>query len=82
MVSFAPPGDYMPDSTEIDSALKNVVAAFDRTVQELNKELSVIEEQILELKDHTVELERDCEVINKDRSAIEDVYKRYAGNSD
>ncbi len=65
--------------TDIEKAFATLAEALTVTESEINEEISVIGQQIEELKGRIIELQGKQETLTVDRSTIEEMYSKYCG---
>lgn len=65
----------------IEQAFATLAEAFTITESEIHEEVSLVEQQIEELKDRIIELQEKQQTLAHDRVAIEEMYKRYCEDS-
>lgn len=63
--------------TELDKAFSTLAQAFTLTETELTEEITVIEQQINELKDRIMQLNGKQQTLAHDKSSIEEMFSRY-----
>lgn len=63
---------------ELEKAFETLAEAFTLTESEIHEEISVIEQQIEELKDRIVELNGHKENLAHDKDTLSQMYERYA----
>lgn len=63
--------------TEIERAFATLAEALTVTDNEINEEISSIEQQIEELKGRIIELHGKQENLSNDRATIEEMYNKY-----
>ena len=68
------------ETTELDRAFSTLAEALSLTETEIGEELSLIKQQIDELKDRINSLNEKQQTIGHDREAIADMVKRYGSD--
>lgn len=66
--------------TEIERAFATLAEAFTITENEINEEVSLVEQQIEELKERIIQLNEKQQTLSHDREAIHEMYSRYCAD--
>lgn len=66
--------------TEIERAFATLAEAFSITESEISEEISMIEQQIEDLKGRIIELHGKQENLSYDRTTIQEMYNKYCGS--
>lgn len=61
----------------IEQAFSTLAEAFTITQDEIHEEISLVEQQIEELKERIIQLQEKQQTLAHDRGAIEEMYRRY-----
>ena len=65
--------------SELEKAFSTLADALSTTEHEINEEISVIMQQIEQLKDRINQLNGKQQTLAHDRTSIEEMYQRYCG---
>ncbi|MFN8657546.1 MAG: hypothetical protein U0105_14485 [Candidatus Obscuribacterales bacterium] len=68
--------------SELEKAFGTLAEALTLTETEIGEEISIIQQQIEQLKERIVELNGRQETLVHDRNSIEEMYKRYVNTAD
>ena len=68
--------------SELEKAFGTLAEALTLTETEIGEEISIIQQQIEQLKERIVELNGRQETLVHDRHSIEEMYKRYVNTAD
>ena len=63
--------------SELEKAFSTLAQAFTLTESELTEEITVIEQQIIDLKDRIAQLNGKQQTLAHDKSSIEEMFSRY-----
>lgn len=67
--------------TEIERAFATLAEAFSITENEINEEVTLVEQQIEELKERIISLNEKQQTLAHDREAISEMYNRYCSDN-
>jgi hypothetical protein len=68
--------------TELEKAFGTLAEALTLTETEIGEEITIIQQQIEQLKERIIELNGRQETLVHDRESIEEMYKRYVNTAD
>lgn len=68
--------------SELEKAFGTLAEALTLTETEIGEEISIIQQQIEQLKERIVELNGRQETLVHDRNSIDEMYKRYVNTAD
>lgn len=68
--------------SELEKAFGTLAEALTLTETEIGEEITIIQQQIEQLKERIVELNGRQETLVHDRESIEEMYKRYVNTAD
>ena len=67
--------------TELEKAFGTLAEALTLTETEIGEEINVIQQQIEQLQERIIELNSRQGTLSHDRESIEEMYKRYCGET-
>lgn len=68
--------------SELEKAFGTLAEALTLTETEIGEEITIIQQQIEQLKERILELNGRQETLVQDRESIEEMYKRYVNTAD